>query len=315
MDSGQEHPRAPDQPQPRRARPGRPDLHHPRPGRRGACSPAASGLTHDAIEVDEDFDFWTYVVRTPDPGRPDRLPDLRRGPVLHRATRSTSWPRSSTSSRSTCSPSASSPTSAPQLFAGSAPARRARRPDERAPGRGAVLVRQARHPQRPHRERRDGHRGRGDRRRRRRRSPTRSRPTWPTRCSAASTTAAGSPPPGPRRSAWPRSRCPSAERSRASGSAGERRQSTSSGISISSGVSEPCRPTRRRLVGEVGGRHDRGVAARRRRRRRPGAAAPPGRPGRTSRGRPPASRVSTSARSPRSSRQVAATSSTAPRRQ
>ena len=38
-------------------------------------------------------------------------------------------------------------------------ARRARRPRAHPPGRGAVLVRAARHPQRPHRERRDGHRG------------------------------------------------------------------------------------------------------------------------------------------------------------
>ena len=78
------------------------------------------GLTHEAIEVDDDFDFWTLRRRHADPGRPDRLPDLRRGPVLHRPTRSTSSPRSSTSSRSTSSRSASSPTSAAQLFPGSA---------------------------------------------------------------------------------------------------------------------------------------------------------------------------------------------------
>ena len=50
---------------------------------------------------------------------------------------------------------------------GLGPAGRARRPHAGPPGRGAVLVRQARHPQRPHRERRDGHRGRRHRRRRR----------------------------------------------------------------------------------------------------------------------------------------------------
>ena len=52
-----------------------------------------------------------------------------------------------------------------RLFEGSAAARRAGRPGAHPAGRGAVLVRPARHPQRPHRERRDGHRGRGDRRR------------------------------------------------------------------------------------------------------------------------------------------------------
>ena len=58
----QEHAGAPDQPQPRGPRPGRPDLHHPRPRRRGDAVVPARDCTHDAIEVDADFDFWRYVV-------------------------------------------------------------------------------------------------------------------------------------------------------------------------------------------------------------------------------------------------------------
>ena len=80
------------------------------PARR--CCPRRLGLTHEAIEVAAGLRLLDVRRRHADPGRPDRLPDLRRGAVLHRATRSTSWPRSSTSCRSTSSPSASSPTSA-----------------------------------------------------------------------------------------------------------------------------------------------------------------------------------------------------------
>ena len=169
------------------------------------------GLTHDAIEVAADFDFWRYVVDTAHPGRPDRLPDLRRGPVLHAATRSTSSPRSSTSSRSTSSPSASSPTSAASCSTGSArlveladrvnmlqvealcwcgkrATHNARTENGVMVTEGEVIV--------------VGDVDTADERR---------RPRSPTRCSAASTTGAGSPPPGPRRSASRRSRCRSAE--------------------------------------------------------------------------------------------------------
>ena len=41
------------------------------------------GLTHEAIEVDEGFDFWRRGRRA-DSRRADRLPGLRRGPVLQR---------------------------------------------------------------------------------------------------------------------------------------------------------------------------------------------------------------------------------------
>jgi thymidine kinase len=41
------------------------------------------GLTHEALEVDPDFDFWRTSCTSLTAGRPDRLPDLRRGPVLH----------------------------------------------------------------------------------------------------------------------------------------------------------------------------------------------------------------------------------------
>ena len=129
-------------------------------------------------------------------------------------------------------------------------------------------MRQARHPQRPHRERRDGRRGRGHRGRRRRRQATSRRPTSPTRCCAASTTAAGSPP----RRAKAVSLAPGAAALRLTGAGraqsrpadsarADRAQPTRIGISISVGVSEPCRPTRRGLVGEVAARHDRGVVA------------------------------------------------------
>ena len=161
------------------------------------------GLTHDAIEVERRLRLLALRRRLADRGCPDRLPDLRRGAVLHdRPDRPARQGRRRAPDRRL---RVRHPHRLPDpALPGQRAAGRARRPDERAPGRGAVLVRQARHPQRPHRGRRDGRRGRGDRGRRRRHAPTGARrPRSPTRCCAASTTAAGSPPPGPRRSPSP----------------------------------------------------------------------------------------------------------------
>ena len=144
---------------------------------------------HDAIEVDPDFNFWRYVVDTLTQGgridylicdeaqffTADQIDQLAR--VVDELQIDVFAFGILTDFRTHALPR-------------QRPARRAGRPDARAPGRGAVLVRQARHPQRPDRERRDGRRGRGDRRRRRRRRPTSRPPTSRTRCSAASTTAA-----------------------------------------------------------------------------------------------------------------------------
>ena len=70
------------------------------------------GLTHDALEVDDDFDFWRYVVDELTHGaRIDYL--ICDEAQFYTPARSSSWPRSSTSCRSTCSRSASSATSAP----------------------------------------------------------------------------------------------------------------------------------------------------------------------------------------------------------
>ena len=168
-------------------------------------------------------------------GRAHRLPHLRRGAVLHAPRRSTSSPRSSTSSRSTCSPSGSSPTSASTLFPGSA------RLVELADRMNVLQVealcwcgKRATHNARTENgvmvvEGEVVVVGDVDDR------STSRPPRWPTRCCAASTTAAGSPPPGPRRSAWRPSRCPSAEAATP--------QPTRTGMSISVDVSEPCRPT------------------------------------------------------------------------
>ena len=79
----QEHPGPADQPQPRGARPGRPDLHHPRPGRRGdPLQPAGPAARRDRGRAG--LRLLELRRGHADPGRPDRLPDLRRGPVLHR---------------------------------------------------------------------------------------------------------------------------------------------------------------------------------------------------------------------------------------
>ena len=126
------------------------------------------GLTHEAIEVTENFDFWRYVVtHLTQGGRIDYL-DLRRGAVLLPGPgRPAGQDRRRAPARRLL---LRHPHRLPQHpVPGQRPAGRAGRPDERAPGRGAVLVRQAGHPQRPHRGRRDGRRGRGDRRRRHRR--------------------------------------------------------------------------------------------------------------------------------------------------
>ena len=167
------------------------------------------GLTHDALEVAGRLRLLALRRRQPHPGRADRLPDLRRGPVLlPRPDRPARQGRRRAADRRL---RLRHPHRLPlRALPGQPPPGRAGRPDERAPGRGALLVRQAGHPQRAHRERRDGRRGRGDRGRRRRRPRRPPRPRSPTRCSAASTTGAGSPRPGPRRSRWRPSRCPSA---------------------------------------------------------------------------------------------------------
>ncbi len=141
-----------------RGRAGR-DLHQARPGRASRCSPAASGLRSPAVEVDDDLDFWArtsssgspagarvdYLIcdeaqfYTRGPGRAAR-PDRRR--ARHRRLRVRHHHRL---------PHPAVP--------GLGPADRARRPGAGAAGRGAVLVRRAGHPQRPHRQRRDGRRG------------------------------------------------------------------------------------------------------------------------------------------------------------
>ena len=171
------------------------------------------GLTHDAIEVDDDVRLLDLRRADPHPGRTDRLPDLRRGPVLHaRPDRPARQDRRRAPDRRV---RVRHPHRLPQrALRRQRPAGRAGGPAQLPAGRGAVLVRQARHPQRPHRERRHGRRGRRDRGRATSSSRTRSRPTWPTRCCAASTTGAGSRRPARRRSAWRPSRCRSADRSR-----------------------------------------------------------------------------------------------------
>ena len=69
------------------------------------------GLTHEAIEVAAGFDFWRYVVDALTQGaRIDYL--ICDEAQFYSRGRSTSWPGSPTTCRSTCSRSASSPTSA-----------------------------------------------------------------------------------------------------------------------------------------------------------------------------------------------------------
>ena len=125
------------------------------------------GLTHDALEVDDGFDFWRYVVDELTHGaRIDYLicdeAQFYTGTQIEQLAKIVDELQIDVFAFGIL-------TRLPdRAVRGLAAAGRARRPDERAPGRGAVLVRQARHPQRPHRQRRDGHRGRGDRRRRRR---------------------------------------------------------------------------------------------------------------------------------------------------
>ena len=158
-----------------RGRVGRIFTTHDRAGEAAALQPARADPRGDRGAT-PDFDFWRYVVDTLTQGgridylicdeaqfyTPDQIDQLAK--VVDELQIDVFAFGILTDFRS-------------ELFPGSAPAGRARRPDERAPGRGAVLVRQAGHPQRPHRERRDGHRGRGDRGRRRRRPRRASRPT------------------------------------------------------------------------------------------------------------------------------------------
>ena len=92
-----------------RGRVGRMFTTHDRAGE--AILSSRLGLTHEAIEVDGEFDFWRYVVDAlTRGGRIDYL--ICDEAQFYTPGRSTSWPRSSTSCRSTCSRSASSPTSA-----------------------------------------------------------------------------------------------------------------------------------------------------------------------------------------------------------
>jgi thymidine kinase len=77
---------------------------HDRAGERRLSS--RLGLAVEALEVDEALDFWALVVDEPSAGaRVDYL--ICDEAQFYTTTRSSSWPASSTSWASTCSPSAS----------------------------------------------------------------------------------------------------------------------------------------------------------------------------------------------------------------
>ena len=139
-----------------RGRVGRIFTSHDRAG--DAVVSSRLGLVHDAIEASPDLDFWRYVVDALTHGAridylicdeaqfftPSQIEQLAR--VVDELQIDVFCFGILTDFRTRALPRVRA-------------ARRARRPDARPPGRGAVLVRQAGHPQRPHRERRDGHRG------------------------------------------------------------------------------------------------------------------------------------------------------------